>query len=531
MARTRAAILSITFLLNLFGCSTREFGLEADLKHTSVGDELIVKRGDAFATMPQRIQYFDQKTLVYASQASQELYFYGLNTGELWSKKINFRPEKRLLIENFRFLERDVVLISFNEGFLFAEHDSLLILYDLNDNKVLDAFNFKGSEAVMYPYNSSRNWDSSDFVISHTIDLVMNKDSIVALPVLFGCFACEEAFVDRKSTSLYLVHPTKSPAYASVNFPCENKRDSVYPRHLTYARGAYNAKDSMFIFSFGIDNSIIKYNFSTGEFVKLDHIPKYLRVVQPTSSRFDKEGDYFYTDSKQCRYLDIVYNPIRHEYYRLVRLPDEYLKISALNYSLDILLVHDSDYVFKYVIALPRGYTMPFLPAKYGFYAFNSVKSDTSSNYYFSYIVLDEKWEELDDHSISTDFNVIEELDVHRSLSDLFDSVFSDVLVIPADDICFSCRFGLQDILNSVLSLNSSLRVVIVCGRRDYYKELIRNVNDHLLPRVKHSISLKIPSISSLDGELIWVKNIDGNLAFKLLSVTEFIDDPVLQWD
>jgi hypothetical protein len=254
---------------------------------------------------------FDRNKAYFFSGDDKSLITYDL-ASDTFSIQSTEVLKGRQHLFNFTVQGEHSFLLYFNPSYNGGSHD--YIYYYLKEGK-LDLMKLRmDSINVRTSYNQNQiNYKTSTFLVPLRMEPIILKDSSVILACSYDKIPGTEEYSRLNRGQFIRLYPNKKGEYLPVSFANAVQEGEYFTKSLAQPFGLYKS-DSMF-FSYGISNDIYCYSFKTKKLTSINRISPLMPRLNSSDTLTDKWDDY-----DQHQFMDLIYNPLKKEYYRIVKL-------------------------------------------------------------------------------------------------------------------------------------------------------------------------------------------------------------------
>lgn len=430
---------------------------------------------------PTRLKFYNDSVLAFSDIRKQRLYFYNMNADSIFIRDILFR-DYPVYISQFNFMGRDTLIFASTESSLNELHDSVLLLYDMKNDKILDAFNFNGTQLITSSSASQIDRYQRDFTFPLMFELCLSPEGEVLMPVMHsGYYCCDKGRKEITSTNLYAVYSNKkkkAPRYLPVSFDCSGSdTGSYYPFLQMMLTGCVNSNGD-YSMAFGKSNAIWRLNRKTGEVKKINSQPYFLPETKPINDNINAKYDRLDWDLRQIDYQHLVYDSFRNRYLRLVRMPVRSDDPPIMkNFPVWGVIIMDENLKVTGFAELPFGFSTPIIPSKQGIIALDYYASDRGDVC------------KLVEFKLSEGEPIADSILTHRATTHLINETgmapylksvdtgllsYKKLIIIPINNSCHSCLETVSTYLKSDLGKDTTVAKLFIASKEEFhqYKEV-----------------------------------------------------------
>ncbi len=256
---------------------------------------------------------FDLKKAYFFSGDDKSLITYDL-TSDTFSTLSAEVLKGRQHLFNFTVSNEHSFLLYFNPTYNGGSHD--YICYYLTEGKPelmklnMDSINIRTS------YNQNHiNFKIATFLLPLRMEPITLGDSSLIIACSYDKVPGTKEYSKLNRGQFIKLHPNKKGEYLPISFANSVQQGEYFAKSLSQPFGLYKS-DSM-IFSYGISNNIYCYSFKTEKLTSINRTSPLMPRLNSSDTISDKWYDY-----DQNQFMDLIYNPFKKEYYRIVKLTD-----------------------------------------------------------------------------------------------------------------------------------------------------------------------------------------------------------------
>jgi hypothetical protein len=174
----------------------------------------------------------------------------------------------------------------------------------------MDSINIRTS------YNQNHiNFKIATFLLPLRMEPITLGDSSLIIACSYDKVPGTKEYSKLNRGQFIKLHPNKKGEYLPISFANSVQQGEYFAKSLSQPFGLYKS-DSM-IFSYGISNNIYCYSFKTEKLTSINRTSPLMPRLNSSDTISDKWYDY-----DQNQFMDLIYNPFKKEYYRIVKLTD-----------------------------------------------------------------------------------------------------------------------------------------------------------------------------------------------------------------
>lgn len=423
------------------------------IKELSSSNWIYIPKENGMFFRPLLLKSQGDTTLTFTNNTSTGVYSFNLKTSNLKFIYVRFKPHYTY-INQYHFINDSTLLVSFNEAYLGEQHDSIVLLYNINTNKKIP-YKFDSLNVVLS--NNNKKYLESDYLFPMYCPFVLYPDSSL---ITTGSNSKSVIKGDIKLFKLYPKNSTKFSKSISLPFQYEYPKDSLnfyFHPHERHLRGCVGESGKI-IFSYGITNNLMITDRDLTKIEYKNSHPSFL-----PKARGEYTAPKVYRNLENIEFEDLYYFAKGNFYIRLVRMPSS--KNNPLSYSYpeyQIIRMNESFEIQK-IYKLPFGIAPPIIPYKDGLLAFYQYRSDKSDSFCFQ--VLDFNSKKQNTSVKPKTYNAIGWNEYLQSIDSRL-SKYNKVVLIPVENMCTECIQSMNQFIQS-LDTNTTAVVLIASSERN----------------------------------------------------------------
>lgn len=360
------SFLTIAFLSLTVGCTS---GQNQILSKLEVVDSISLKippslYNEVIGCPGLRLD-FELNKAYFFSDNDKSLIIYDLDSDTFSIQDVEVLKGRQHLF-NFTVENEDSFILYFNPTYNGGSHD--YTYYYLNDGK-LDLMKLKmDSIDIRTSFNQNQiNYKRATFLLPIRMEPIKLKDNSLIVACSYDKIPGTKEYLELNRGQFIRLYSNKKGEYLPISFANSVLEGEFYAKSLSQPFGLYKS-DSM-IFSYGISNDIYFYSLKSDKVTSIDR----KSPLVPRLSSSDTISDKWY-DYDQHQFMDLIYNPIKKEYYRIVKLTNR------AGYK---LILMDSKFNEIALYNIPKNIRWPFHYSKNGIIGYERNSYNLKKKYVF----------------------------------------------------------------------------------------------------------------------------------------------------
>ncbi len=423
-------ILSACFVF--WGCKTKEKSV-----HLIVYKSYYIPKEGGMFFRPLLMKSVGDSLLTFTDNTSTKIYKFNIKNSSLGYSEIFFKPF-HTYITQYEFINDSTIIISFNEADLVAEHDSIVLLYNLKSHSKIP-FKFDSLKVVLK--ENDIKYPRCDYLYPMYCNFIFGPDSSLIVTgsrpgsLMDGKFKVFKLFLSGSAnTSQSLTLPIYTDSIKNSGFH--------YSYNELKIRGCKTFQNQI-VFSYGMSNDLY---LTDPNFSYLKNLNNHPHTMERSKGDTIKPKEY--RDLFKIEYEDMFYHPKIKKYFRIVRYPSRKENLSSISYPAYGLLLMNNNFESEGLFDVPYGIRTPIIPFKNGFLGFDQIESDKIDSFCNKYFEFGKEQIQSQNSRLTNNVKISSWNDYFEILDDKL-MAFEKVLIIPIENTCTSCIATLPELLKS----------------------------------------------------------------------------------